>query len=333
MIQTTRFRLSAQTELGAARTGAAHLPSPGRCNDKFPPRTWLERHRCALKHSRMLKVTRCRASLLTCNFCRYSLHSRIDTADRGHVQRNPQLLSVPPKWQTLCTLYPGQTSLNPGKRRRYKTAPARAKETAADFQQHPRSAGLFYAALSSLRPESCASHPRAEDALGMPMENPMRRVGYRRKLCVRACMRRVVTQCGAPAQLRRWGCCGGVRKGRERGGRGGGGEGRESEFAAWRWLLRVGRDLGYAWVVSRNGSLFRGFTQIKTAYQPLNTHISTHNFQKSQKLYYGTSFKNDLLILNFTQNSWRKNTAPCRVYVIHPVENWIRRRQRGTLHI
>lgn len=167
------------------------------------------------------------------------------------------------------------------------------------------------------------------------MEKPMRRVGYRRKLCVRACMRRVVTQCGAPAQLRRWGCCGGVRKGRERGGRGGGGEGRESEFAAWRWLLRVGRDLGYAWVVSRNGSLFRGFQkslrsrergrQIRPAHQPLNTHISTRNFEKSQKLYYVTIFKNDLLIWNFPQNNWGRNTAPRRVYVTQPVENGIRR--------
>jgi len=63
-----------------------------------------------------------------------------------------------------------------------------------------------------------------EDALGMPLEKPLRRMGYCRRLrlcaCVRACRQRVcldVTLCGAPTQLRCWGCCSVVRKrGRER---------------------------------------------------------------------------------------------------------------------
>lgn len=105
MIQTSRFRRSARTGLGAARTGAAHLPSPGQCNDKFPPRTRLERHRCALRHSWMLEVTRWRAPLLTWNFWRYSLHSRIDTADRGARPEKSSTPLSPPKNDKRCARY------------------------------------------------------------------------------------------------------------------------------------------------------------------------------------------------------------------------------------
>lgn len=72
-------------------------PSPGQYNENFPPRTRQERHRCALRHLCTLELTQWRASLLTCNLCRYSLHSRIDTADgRARPEKSSTPLSPPP---------------------------------------------------------------------------------------------------------------------------------------------------------------------------------------------------------------------------------------------
>lgn len=95
---------SVQPGLGAARTGAAHLPSPGQCHDKFPPRARLDRHRGA---PRLLDdgSNAAGASLLTCNFWRYSLHSRIDTAARRARPEKSSTPLSPPQNDKRCARY------------------------------------------------------------------------------------------------------------------------------------------------------------------------------------------------------------------------------------
>lgn len=95
-----------------------------------------------------------------------SLHSRIDTADKKQVQSDLQLRLRPPpplqkRSQMLRTVYILI------KRRVHFRSPTEVQlvgdsctgmRNSSRLQQHPRSAGVYYAALSAQEPASCASH-------------------------------------------------------------------------------------------------------------------------------------------------------------------------------